>query len=54
MAEDQIEIVDAHENNLKHVNINIPKGKLVMFVGVSGSGKSSFPVVRRKNLISCK
>lgn len=41
MAEDKIEIVDAHENNLKHVDVNIPKGKLVMFVGVSGSGKSS-------------
>ena len=38
---DQIEILDAHENNLKHINLSIPKGKLVVFVGVSGSGKSS-------------
>ena len=38
---DQIEILDAHENNLKHINLSIPKGKLVVFAGVSGSGKSS-------------
>lgn len=36
-----IQIVDAYENNLKHINVNIPKGKLVVFAGVSGSGKSS-------------
>ncbi len=41
MAEDRIEIIDAHENNLKHVNVNIPKGQLVVLAGVSGSGKSS-------------
>ena len=34
-------ITDAHENNLKHINISIPKDKLVVFAGVSGSGKSS-------------
>ncbi|MBQ7532048.1 MAG: hypothetical protein IJT12_10150 [Paludibacteraceae bacterium] len=38
---DNIEIVDAQENNLKHVHVCIPKGKLVVFAGVSGSGKSS-------------
>lgn len=38
---DNIEIIDAHENNLKHVNVEIPKGKLVVLAGVSGSGKSS-------------
>ena len=31
----------AHENNLKHVNIRIPHGKLVVVTGLSGSGKSS-------------
>ena len=41
LSTDQIQICDAHENNLKHVNLNIPKGKLVVFAGVSGSGKSS-------------
>ena len=37
----RIEVVDACENNLRHVNVAIPKGKLVAFAGVSGSGKSS-------------
>lgn len=39
--DDSIVIRGAHENNLKNVNLNIPKGKLVVFTGVSGSGKSS-------------
>ncbi len=38
---DDIEVIGASENNLKHVDVTIPKGKLVMFAGVSGSGKSS-------------
>ena len=38
---DRIEILGAAENNLKHINVNIPKGQLVVFAGVSGSGKSS-------------
>ncbi|WP_322619348.1 excinuclease ABC subunit UvrA [Campylobacter californiensis] len=38
---DQIEIKNAHENNLKNIDINIPKSKLVLFAGVSGCGKSS-------------
>ena len=38
---DAIEILGASENNLKHVDVSIPKGKLVVFAGVSGSGKSS-------------
>jgi excinuclease ABC subunit A len=38
---DQIKIVGARIHNLKNLNINIPKGKLVLITGVSGSGKSS-------------
>ena len=38
---DNIEIIGASENNLKHIDVTIPKGKLVVFAGVSGSGKSS-------------
>lgn len=38
---DDIEIIGAAENNLKHIDVTIPKGKLVVFAGVSGSGKSS-------------
>lgn len=41
MSSDQIEVYDAHENNLKNINLTIPKDKLVVFAGVSGSGKSS-------------
>lgn len=38
---DGMEIIGAFENNLKHIDVTIPKGKLVLFAGVSGSGKSS-------------
>ncbi|MBQ3937911.1 MAG: excinuclease ABC subunit UvrA [Clostridia bacterium] len=38
---DSIEIIGAAENNLKHIDVTIPKGRLVVFAGVSGSGKSS-------------
>lgn len=38
---DAIEIVGAAENNLKHIDVCIPKEKLVVLAGVSGSGKSS-------------
>lgn len=36
-----IHIRGAREHNLKNVNLDIPKGKLVVITGVSGSGKSS-------------
>ena len=38
---DHIIIRDATENNLKHVDVRIPKGKITVVTGVSGSGKSS-------------
>ena len=41
MELDHIEIFGAREHNLKHVDVRIPKRKLVVFTGVSGSGKSS-------------
>lgn len=42
MTEHQsIEIRGARENNLKEVSLNIPKQKITVFTGVSGSGKSS-------------
>ena len=40
-TEDTIEVFGAREHNLKNINIAIPKNKLVVFTGVSGSGKSS-------------
>ncbi len=38
---DQLIIHGARENNLKNVNLTIPRDKLVVFTGLSGSGKSS-------------
>lgn len=36
-----IEIIDAHANNLKHINVKIPLGVFTCITGVSGSGKST-------------
>ena len=38
---DQIQVIGARQHNLKNLNVNIPKNKLVVITGVSGSGKSS-------------
>ena len=38
---DKIRIQGARENNLKNVDVSIPRDKLVVFTGLSGSGKSS-------------
>lgn len=38
---DYIVIVNAKQNNLKNISLNIPKKKITVFTGVSGSGKSS-------------
>jgi excinuclease UvrABC ATPase subunit len=40
-SHDLIRVVGARENNLKDVNVEIPKRRLTVFTGVSGSGKSS-------------
>lgn len=36
-----IEVVGAREHNLKNINVSIPKNKLTVITGISGSGKSS-------------
>jgi len=40
-SHDFIRVTGARENNLKDVNVEIPKRRLTVFTGVSGSGKSS-------------
>ena len=39
--QDKIYIKGARENNLKNVDVEIPRDKLVVVTGLSGSGKSS-------------
>ena len=41
MANDKIIIKGACEHNLKNVNVEIPRDRLIVFTGLSGSGKSS-------------
>lgn len=41
MPQEYIELRGARENNLKNVSLRIPKRKITIFTGVSGSGKSS-------------
>ncbi len=41
MPQDKIVVVGARENNLKNVTVEIPRDKLVVITGLSGSGKSS-------------
>ncbi|WP_338965166.1 MULTISPECIES: excinuclease ABC subunit UvrA [unclassified Spiroplasma] len=41
MGKDWIVVKGARENNLKNIDVQIPKDKLVVFTGLSGSGKSS-------------
>ena len=41
MDEEKIKILGAREHNLQNIDLEIPRGKLVVFTGISGSGKSS-------------
>ncbi len=36
-----IQVTDAHQHNLKHINLKVPKQRITVFTGPSGSGKSS-------------
>jgi excinuclease ABC subunit A len=38
---DMIEVIGAAEHNLKHIDVSFPRNQLVVFTGLSGSGKSS-------------
>ncbi len=41
LEEESLEIIGAREHNLKNINVSIPRNKLVVITGLSGSGKSS-------------
>ena len=41
MTTTEIKVKGAREHNLRDVNLTLPRGKLICFSGVSGSGKSS-------------
>ena len=41
MANDKIIVKGARVNNLKNIDIQIPRGKFVVITGLSGSGKTS-------------
>ena len=44
MAEESILVQGAREHNLRNIDIQLPKDKLIVFTGVSGSGKSSMAI----------
>ncbi|MFB4310207.1 excinuclease ABC subunit UvrA [Actinomadura sp. GTD37] len=44
MGRGTIDVVGARTNNLRDVSVSIPKGRLVAFTGVSGSGKTSLAI----------
>ena len=44
MIEESIHVQGAREHNLRNVDIQLPKDKLIVFTGVSGSGKSSLAI----------
>jgi len=41
VKKDTIEVIGAREHNLKNISVDIPRNQLVVFTGLSGSGKSS-------------
>ena len=45
MANDKIVIHGARAHNLKDIDVTIPKSKLVVISGLSGSGKSSLALI---------
>lgn len=45
MSENEIVIQGARQHNLKNISLTIPRNKLVVITGLSGSGKSSLLLI---------
>lgn len=45
MSENEIVIQGARQHNLKNISLTIPRNKLVVITGLSGSGKSSLALI---------
>ncbi len=41
MAQDKLIVQGAREHNLKNITVEMPRNKLIVITGISGSGKSS-------------
>ena len=48
---DQIIVKGARQHNLKNITVEIPRDKLVVITGLSGSGKSSLAPLRKFTII---
>lgn len=46
MLKDKIIIKGAKENNLKNVDLEIPRDKFIVFTGLSGSGNLRLPLIQ--------
>ena len=51
MANDRIVIKGANEHNLKNVDVEIPRDKLIVFTGLSGSGKIRHDAPWKLNIV---
>lgn len=49
---DRIRVRGARANNLKNIDVDLPRDALVVMTGLSGSGKSSLPLIRFLQTVS--
>ena len=44
MNQNELRVKGARHHNLKNINVNIPKNKIIVISGLSGSGKSTLGI----------